>query len=65
MNTPIHQHVIDRLLAARGTWPAVAAASGVPRRTLEKIARQEIENPGIKHVEALIRYFEQVDREAA
>ena len=57
MNTPLLDFVIDRLQSTKGSWPSVADGSGVPRRTLEKIARKEIPNPGIKHVEALAEYF--------
>lgn len=57
MKGSLHQFVLDRLEASKGKWPSVAEESGVPLRTLEKIARKEIENPGILHVERLARYF--------
>ena len=53
----LHQYVLDQLQIAKGTWPKVAKGSKVPLRTLEKIARKEIENPGVIHVERLARYF--------
>jgi len=53
----LHEFVIGRLLAARGRWPAVAAATGVPRRTIEKIARREIADPGVRSIEALAAHF--------
>lgn len=55
--TSMHEFVIDKLMESRGKWAAVAMFSGVPKRTLEKIARREIPNPGIKHVQALYDYF--------
>ena len=51
--------VLSRLQSVKGTWPSVADGSGVPLRTLEKIARREIANPGVLHVERLARYFRQ------
>lgn len=57
MDTPILDYVRDQLMAARGTWPKVAAESGVSRRTLEKIARAETRNPSFANVEKLHRYF--------
>lgn len=60
MEISLHQFVLDKLEDSKGTWPTVAEESGVPLRTLEKIARQEIENPGIQHVERLARYFRSI-----
>lgn len=53
----LHQYVIQRLEAARGTWGKVAQESGVSKRTLEKIARREIADPGISHIQKLADYF--------
>lgn len=57
METSLHEFVLLKLESAKGHWPIVAAGSGVPKRTIEKIARQETRNPGIKHIEALAEYF--------
>lgn len=57
MKTSIHDYILDHLQSAKGHWPSIASASGVPLRTLQKIARREIPNPGIKHVEAIADYF--------
>jgi transcriptional regulator with XRE-family HTH domain len=65
MENSIHEYVVRELLAARGRWPQIAHESGVSRRTLEKIARREIANPGVKHVETLARYFTRTPAEAA
>jgi hypothetical protein len=35
----------------------VAEGSGVPKRTVEKIARRETQNPGVRHVERLAAFF--------
>jgi hypothetical protein len=55
--------VIKRLEASKGKLPEIAEGSGVPYRTLEKIARRDIKNPGIGHIDRLFRYFR--DQEAS
>lgn len=53
----MHEFVIKGLQRTKGSWRDVAEGSGVPYRTIEKIARRETPNPGIAHVERLARYF--------
>lgn len=48
---------MNRLQGAKGRWREVANGSGVSLRTLEKIARKEIEDPGVSHIEKLAAYF--------
>lgn len=57
MNESIFEYVLAKLEGSKGRWHEVSEGSGVPKRTLEKIARGEIENPGIRHVERLFAYF--------
>jgi hypothetical protein len=57
MSVSIHEQVIERLQQAKGDWPTLAEQSGVPLRTIEKIARREVENPGVKTVEKLWNHF--------
>jgi hypothetical protein len=57
----LHEFVIERLLATRGNWAHVARYSRVPKRTLEKIARREIKNPGVISIERLAEYFRRAD----
>jgi transcriptional regulator with XRE-family HTH domain len=57
MTESIYEFVMQGLQASKGKWPAVAEASGVSLRTISKIARKEIENPGISNVEKLANYF--------
>ena len=52
-----YEFVMQQLAAAKGRWPLVAVESGVSIRTLQKIARKEIQDPGVSHVEKLFRYF--------
>jgi transcriptional regulator with XRE-family HTH domain len=66
MNTEsIHSYVIEQLQAAKGRWSEIAVATGISKRTIEKIAREEIPNPGVKSVESLARYFRESDSAAA
>jgi len=53
----IYEFVMDQLQQSKGQWPRVAKGAGVPKRTLEKIARREIADPGVSHIEALAAYF--------
>ncbi len=57
----IHDYVVSQLALHKGRWPVVARESGVSRRTIEKIARREIADPGVSLVEKLARYFRQKD----
>jgi transcriptional regulator with XRE-family HTH domain len=61
--TSIYQFVLARLEASKGRWSEVASGSGISKRTIEKIARREIENPGVISIEKLAAYFQA--REAA
>lgn len=53
----LHDFVIRHLLASRGNWRAVSDATGISRRTIEKIARREIADPGVSSIETLAEYF--------
>jgi transcriptional regulator with XRE-family HTH domain len=57
MSESIYKYVLEQLEQVKGTWPEVAAATGISHRTLEKIARQETKKPGIHHIESLAGYF--------
>jgi transcriptional regulator with XRE-family HTH domain len=65
MNVELHKFVLDELEKAKGRWGHVAQATGISRRTISKIAREEIPNPGIKSVEQLARYFVDGSQEGA
>ena len=68
MEQNIYEFVMAGLENTKGNWPQVADGSGVSKRTLEKIARREIKDPGVSHIQALADYFRRVDqpqREAA
>jgi transcriptional regulator with XRE-family HTH domain len=57
MKLPIYEFVLKELAEAKGSWPEVASGSGISKRTIEKIARREVKNPGIHHVQRLADYF--------
>lgn len=50
-------YVLNKLETSKGKWKSVAEGSGVSYRTIEKIARGEIQDPGISHIEKLANYF--------
>lgn len=60
MEIRLYEFVMTRLKAASETgitYQQIAAGSGVNKRTVEKIARREIEDPGVSHVQKLADYF--------
>lgn len=57
MPESIHQYVLEELARAKGSWPAIAEATGISYRTIEKIARQETEDPGVSLIERLAEHF--------
>lgn len=59
----MYAFVMNRLQGAKGRWREVANGSGVSLRTLEKIARKEIDDPGVSHIEKLNAYFRNNNRE--
>lgn len=65
MTESLHDYVVSQLQAAKGRWPKVAEETGVPRKTIEKIATRYIADPGITHMETLARYFREKAERAA
>lgn len=59
MTDSIYQYVLAQLQDAKGHWSTVAEESGVPKRTIEKIASGEIDDPGVRKIEKLAAYFRQ------
>jgi hypothetical protein len=51
--------VVARLQALKGKWRKVASGSGVPYRTLKKIADGTVRNPGARTLEPIARFLEQ------
>ena len=57
MTDSIYAFVLAELELAKGKWSEVADGTGMSKRTIEKIARREIEDPGVSHIEKLATYF--------
>lgn len=57
MTESIYEFVLDELELSKGSWGDVALATGIPLRSIEKIARKEWENPGVRHIDTLAAYF--------
>jgi transcriptional regulator with XRE-family HTH domain len=49
----------SKLAERKGSWPALAEASGVPISTLRKVAQGVIKNPGIETFDRLNRALDQ------
>lgn len=57
MNYSMYDFVMAQLQERKGSWPAVSRGSGVSIKTLSKIARREIKDPGVSHIQALHDFF--------
>lgn len=57
MDQPILDYVLEQLDLHKGQLPRVSDESGVPYRTLQKIASGETKDPGVTHVQTLHDYF--------
>lgn len=57
MNDSLHEFVLAQLQLRKGHWTEVADGSGIPKRTIEKIARREVADPGVSKIERLAQYF--------
>lgn len=64
MSESIYEYVLDQLQLAKGEWPKVAKKSRMSLRTLQKIARREVKDPGVSHIEKLASYFRAHPRSA-
>lgn len=57
MPESIYAFVLEELESAKGYWTQVAKATRMSKRTIEKIARREVKDPGVSHIEKLAAYF--------
>ncbi len=57
METRLYEFVMEKFADSSETYQEISDGSGVPRRTVEKIARKEIENPGVSTCQKLADYF--------
>lgn len=65
MDKPIFDYVTEQLELHKGRLPTVADESGVPYRTIQKIASGETKDPGVSVVQTLHDYFREKARAAA
>ncbi len=61
----IYEYVMAQLGKTELSYQEVAEGSGVSKRTVEKIARREILDPGVSHVEKLRKFFLERESRAA
>jgi len=64
MEIELYKYVIKQLEATDLSYQEVADGADMSRRTVEKIARREIEDPGISHIEKLATFFRKIERRA-
>lgn len=57
METSIYDFVMHELGETSLTYREVADGSGVPMRTVEKVARRETKDPSVSTVQKLADYF--------
>jgi hypothetical protein len=53
----LHQVLLTNLRNGPYTYRQVADGTGISVRTVEKIAREEIRDPGLAHAEKLLAFF--------
>ncbi len=65
MNAPKEQtmleYVLEKLTEYSGQWPEVARQTNVSYNTLTKLAYRRIQDPRIKKIELLARYFKAME----
>lgn len=61
----IYEYVMDQLGKTDLSYQEVAEGSGVSKRTVEKIARKEILDPGVSHIEKMAAFFRERETKAA
>lgn len=61
----LHEYVLEQLDKTPLTYQEIADGSGVPKRTVEKVARKEIEDPGVSHIQKLHDFFRGQEQRAA
>lgn len=57
LQEPMLKTVLRRLDDAKGEWPKIAVASGVPYQTITKIGGRFVADPRVSSVQALFDYF--------
>lgn len=57
MNGHLYSFVLKRLHTSRLTYDEIAAGSGVRKKTISRIKRQETKNPSVHTIELLADFF--------
>jgi transcriptional regulator with XRE-family HTH domain len=65
MSESEYEYVMTQLQLAKGRWRRIAEATGISKRTIEKIASGESKNPGVLTIETLGAYFRDAESTAA
>lgn len=65
MDKPLYDFVMDSFAESDQTYRQIAKGAGMSKRTVEKVARREIENPGVNTVQQLANYFRKQKRKVA
>jgi predicted transcriptional regulator len=65
VDEPILIFVKRRLEEARGYWPHISTATGVPYFTITNIVQGKVDDPRVSTVQRLVDYFHARDAEAA
>lgn len=65
METSELDFVLRQLKTRKGSWPQVCAETGVDYSWLSKLARGMFEEPGVKKIETLARYFRLLEKHEA
>ncbi len=55
--------VLRQLQFRKGDWPQIGKDTGMPYSWLSKLARGLIDDPGVKKIEKLARYFRLLDKQ--
>lgn len=50
-------YVLAQLERRKGQWPAIARATGIPYRTVDKIGNRRIYDPHVRKIEVLAAFF--------
>lgn len=57
--------VLRQLQERKGGWPQIAKETGIAYSSLSKMARGDIDDPGVRKIEALARYFRLLQKQEA
>jgi transcriptional regulator with XRE-family HTH domain len=61
----LYDYVLQQFARTSLTYQEIADGSGVPKRTVEKVARKEIADPGVSTCDKLAAFFRAQERRAA